>query len=311
MLCCGKKSKKKVCRKEEIRGAEVNLGFVEDSLRDIDAVGDRVLGGEAGEVCVSEQEQVKVKGILLQLFSTTPGGDNTLPDEKRKQARSASFSLYDDVINPDRLKTIPEEARGAQDDVITTQELVNNQTGETRQAKSMMSNQVPAITKPAPVFRGTAVVDGQFKEISLEDYKGKYIVLFFYPLDFTFVCPTEIIAFSDRVEEFRNIGCEVVACSTDSHFSHLAWVNTPRKEGGLGAMNIPLLADKSMEISKAYGATINDLPVGRDVDETLRLVQAFQFVEEHGEVCPAGWRPGGKTMKADPSGSKEYFQSEN
>ncbi|XP_053649307.1 peroxiredoxin 2 isoform X1 [Cherax quadricarinatus] len=203
------------------------------------------------------------------------------------------------------------------------------------QRRPTMSNQVPAIAKPAPVFKGTAVVDGSFKEISLEDYVGKYVVLFFYPLDFTFVCPTEIIAFSDRVEEFRNIGCEVVACSTDSHFSHLAWVNTPRKEGGLGAMNIPLLADKSLEISKAYGvlkedegiafrglfiidghqnlrqATINDLPVGRDVDETLRLVQAFQFVEEHGEVCPAGWKPGAKTMKADPTGSKEYFQSEN
>lgn len=201
--------------------------------------------------------------------------------------------------------------------------------------KSKMSNQVPQLTKPAPVFKGTAVVDGQFQEISLADYQGKYVVFFFYPLDFTFVCPTEIIAFSDRVQEFRDINCEVIACSTDSHFSHLAWINTPRKEGGLGDMNIPLLADKSMEIAKSYGVlkeedgiafrglfiiddkgnlrqvTINDLPVGRDVDETLRLVQAFQFTDEHGEVCPAGWRPGGKTMKADPSGSKEYFQSEN
>ncbi|ROT69701.1 peroxiredoxin [Penaeus vannamei] len=198
-----------------------------------------------------------------------------------------------------------------------------------------MSNTVPAIGKPAPIFKGTAVVDGQFKEISLEDYKGKYVIFFFYPLDFTFVCPTEIIAFSDRVEEFRKIGCEVVACSTDSHFSHLAWINTPRKEGGLGTMKIPLLADKSMEVAKAYGVlkddegiafrglfvidgkqnlrqvTINDLPVGRDVDETLRLVQAFKFTDEHGEVCPAGWKPGSKTMKADPAGSKEYFQNEN
>ncbi|KAK8395621.1 hypothetical protein O3P69_005611 [Scylla paramamosain] len=121
-----------------------------------------------------------------------------------------------------------------------------------------MSNQVPALTKPAPAFSGTAVVGGQFKDISLEDYKGKYLVLFFYPLDFTFVCPTEIIAFSERAEEFHKIGCEVVACSTDSHFSHLAWVNTPRKEGGLGQMNIPLLADKSMEISKAYGVLKDD-----------------------------------------------------
>ncbi|XP_068243147.1 peroxiredoxin 2 isoform X1 [Palaemon carinicauda] len=215
--------------------------------------------------------------------------------------------------------------------VWTVKELKPKKEG----SKSTMSNQVPAITKPAPVFKGTAVVDGQFKEISLADYQGKYVVFFFYPLDFTFVCPTEIIAFSDRAKEFRDINCEVIACSTDSHFSHLAWINTPRKEGGLGEMNIPLLADKSMDIARSYGvlkeedgiafrglfiidgkgnlrqATINDLPVGRDVDETLRLVQAFQFTDEHGEVCPAGWKPGAKTMKADPTGSKEYFQSEN
>jgi len=198
-----------------------------------------------------------------------------------------------------------------------------------------MSNIVPAIAKPAPEFKGTAVVNGEFKEISLKDYKGKYVILFFYPLDFTFVCPTEIIAFSERADEFRKIGCELVACSTDSHFSHLAWVNTPRKQGGLGSMNIPLLADKSMSIAKSYGvlkedeglafrglfiiddkqvlrqATINDLPVGRDVDEALRLVQAFQFVDKNGEVCPAGWRPGAKSMKADPKGSQDYFQSQN
>jgi len=187
----------------------------------------------------------------------------------------------------------------------------------------------------APQFRGTAVVNGMFKEISLDDYKGKYVVLFFYPLDFTFVCPTEIIAFSERVEEFKKIGCEVIACSTDSHFSHLAWCEKPRKEGGLGEMKIPLLADKSMSISRAYGVlkedegisfrglfviddkqvvrqiTINDLPVGRSVDETLRLVQAFQFTDQHGEVCPAGWRPGAATMKPDPEGAKTYFKAEN
>ena len=160
----------------------------------------------------------------------------------------------------------------------------------------------------APKFVGTAVVDGQFKEISLEDYKGKYVILFFYPLDFTFVCPTEIIAFSDRVAEFEFLNCAVVACSTDSQFSHLAWCEKPRKQGGLGEMKIPLLADKSMAISRAYGVlkedeglsfcglfiidplgklrqiTVNDLPVGRSVDETLRLLQAFQFTDEHGEV---------------------------
>ncbi|KAK1137058.1 C-terminal domain of 1-Cys peroxiredoxin [Melipona bicolor] len=193
---------------------------------------------------------------------------------------------------------------------------------------------VPALQKPAPAFRGTAVVNGEFKEISLTDYKGKYLILFFYPLDFTFVCPTEIIAFSDRVQEFEQIGCKVVAASTDSHFSHLAWVNTPRKQGGLGEMNIPLLADKNSKIARDYGVldeesgipfrglfiiddkqnlrqiTINDLPVGRSVDETLRLVQAFQYTDKHGEVCPAGWKPGKKTMKPDVVGSKEYFKDQ-
>ncbi|GFR23819.1 peroxiredoxin 1 [Trichonephila clavata] len=191
----------------------------------------------------------------------------------------------------------------------------------------------PELTKPAPDFEGVAVINGAFKNIKLSDYQGKYLVLFFYPLDFTFVCPTEIIAFSERAEEFRKINCEVVACSTDSHFSHLAWINTPRKEGGLGKMNIPLLSDKSCVISKAYGVykedagisfrglfiidgdgklrqiTVNDLPVGRSVDETLRLVQAFQFTDKHGEVCPAGWKPGDATMKPDPEGSKAYFKS--
>ncbi|KAJ8305631.1 hypothetical protein KUTeg_016176 [Tegillarca granosa] len=151
----------------------------------------------------------------------------------------------------------------------------------------------------------------------------------------TFVCPTEIIAFSDRVEEFKAINCEVVACSTDSHFSHLAWINTPRKQGGLGDMKIPILADRTQEISKTYGVlkedegvtfralfiiddkgnlrqiTINDLPVGRSVDETLRLVQAFQFTDKHGEVCPAGWKPGSDTMKPDPKGSKSFFSKHN
>uniref|UniRef100_A0A182JGY2 thioredoxin-dependent peroxiredoxin n=1 Tax=Anopheles atroparvus TaxID=41427 RepID=A0A182JGY2_ANOAO len=194
---------------------------------------------------------------------------------------------------------------------------------------------VPELQKPAPAFKGTAVVGTEFKEISLADYKGKYLVLFFYPLDFTFVCPTEIVAFSDRADEFRAKGCEIIACSTDSHFTHLAWVNTPRKQGGLGELNIPLLADKSMKIARDYGVlqeesgvpfrglfiidgkgnlrqvTVNDLPVGRSVDETLRLVEAFQFTDENGEVCPANWKPGSKTMVADPNKSKEYFGTVN
>lgn len=194
---------------------------------------------------------------------------------------------------------------------------------------------VPELQKPAPKFAGTAVINGAFQEIKLEDYAGKYLVIFFYPLDFTFVCPTEIIAFSDRVEEFEKINCQVIGVSTDSHFTHLAWINTPRKQGGLGELRIPLLADKSMKISRDYGVlqeesgvpfrglfiidgkqnlrqvTVNDLPVGRSVDETIRLVQAFQFTDEHGEVCPANWKPGSKTMVADPHKSKEYFNAAN
>ncbi|EMP25650.1 Peroxiredoxin-4 [Chelonia mydas] len=163
------------------------------------------------------------------------------------------------------------------------------------------------VSKPAPYWEGTAVINGEFKELKLTDYQGKYLVFFFYPLDFTFVCPTEIIAFSDRIEEFRAINTEVVACSVDSQFTHLAWINTPRKQGGLGPMKIPLLSDLTHQISKDYGVyledqghtlrglfiiddkrvlrqiTMNDLPVGRSVDETLRLVQAFQYTDKHGE----------------------------
>lgn len=150
------------------------------------------------------------------------------------------------------------------------------------------------ISKPAPVFEGTAVVNGEFKTISLKDYVGKYVVFFFYPLDFTFVCPTEILAFSDRIDEFRKINTEVIAASVDSHFTHLSWIKTDRKAGGLGTINIPLLSDLNHKISKDYGVyledlghtlrglfiidgkgvlrqiTMNDLPVGRSVDETLR-----------------------------------------
>merc|ERR1711979_119148 len=114
------------------------------------------------------------------------------------------------------------------------------------------------ISKPAPPFSGTAVLNGEFTELKLSDYLGKYLVFFFYPLDFTFVCPTEILAFNDRVKEFRDIGAEVVACSVDSHFTHLAWINTPRKQGGLGNMKIPLLADKTCDVAKRYGVLKDD-----------------------------------------------------
>jgi len=192
----------------------------------------------------------------------------------------------------------------------------------------------PCVQLPAPSFNGTAVIDGVFKQISLEDYKGKYLVIFFYPLDFTFVCPTELIAFSDRVQEFHSIGCDVVGVSTDSQYSHLAWINTPRKDGGLGGLKYPLLSDFTKSISRDYGVlvedagvalrglflidpqgivrqiTINDLPVGRSVDEVLRLVKAFQFVEKHGEVCPANWEPNRPTIKPDPQASLEYFSKQ-
>ncbi|KAK1122737.1 peroxiredoxin [Melipona bicolor] len=192
------------------------------------------------------------------------------------------------------------------------------------------------IQKPAPEFSGTAVVDGDFKEIKLSDYRGKYVVLFFYPLDFTFVCPTELIAFSEKISEFKAMNTQVIGVSTDSHFSHLAWTNTPRKQGGLGGnLGYPLLSDFNKEISAKYNVllpdsgialrglfiidkdgilrqlSVNDLPVGRSVDETLRLIKAFQFVEKHGEVCPANWQPDSKTIKPNPKDSKQYFESVN
>ncbi|KAJ1655710.1 peroxiredoxin [Dispira simplex] len=189
------------------------------------------------------------------------------------------------------------------------------------------------VQQKAPHFQGTAVVNGEFKTISLDDYKGKYLVLFFYPLDFTFVCPTEIVAFSDHAKEFHDLDCELVACSVDSHFSHLAWLNQPRQEGGLGNIEFPVLSDITKKISRDYGVllendgvalrglfiidpsqnvraiTINDLPIGRSVDETLRVVKAIQFFEKYGEVCPANWEEGGKTIDTKKPG--EYFSSVN
>lgn len=191
------------------------------------------------------------------------------------------------------------------------------------------------IGQQAPAFKKTAVVDGLFQEVSLEQYKGKWVVLGFFPLAFTFVCPTEIIAFSEAAEEFKKRNTEVLLASTDSEFSLLAWTNVSRKDGGLGEIKIPLVADTNHSLSRDYGVlieedgvalrglflidpngklrqiTINDLPVGRSVDETLRLVDAFQFTEEHGEVCPANWHKGDATMVPDPEKSKEYFSKAN
>jgi peroxiredoxin 2/4 len=188
------------------------------------------------------------------------------------------------------------------------------------------------VGQSAPDFTATAVVDQEFKTIKLSDYRGKYVVLFFYPLDFTFVCPTEITAFSDRYEEFKQLGTEVLGVSVDSEFSHLAWIQTDRRSGGLGDLSYPLVSDIKKEISAAYNvldpeagialrglfiidkegviqhSTINNLSFGRSVDETLRTLQAIQYVQSHpDEVCPAGWQPGQKTMNPDPVKAKEYF----
>lgn len=190
------------------------------------------------------------------------------------------------------------------------------------------------VAKPAPDFKAQATMpDGSFQEISLSDYKDKnYVLLFFYPLDFTFVCPTEIIAFSNKVEEFQRRGVQVLSCSVDSQFTHLAWKNVPRTEGGLGDIGYPMLADLDKKIATDYGvlleagialrglflidkrgtvqhAVINNLPLGRNVDEALRMVDALQFHENNGEVCPANWKEGDKGMKADPKGSKEFFSA--
>ncbi len=188
------------------------------------------------------------------------------------------------------------------------------------------------VQKKAPEFAADAVVGGDFKQIKLADYKGKWVVLFFYPLDFTFVCPTEITAFSDQIQDFKKLNAEVLGCSVDSKFSHLAWVNTPRKEGGLGKIEYPLLADLSKKIASDYGVlldagialrglfiispegnisyeVVHDLGIGRNVNEVLRVLEAIQTVQKTGEVCPANWNKGGKTMKPDPQKSKEYFQS--
>jgi len=186
----------------------------------------------------------------------------------------------------------------------------------------------------APDFTATAVIDQEFKSIKLSDYRGKYVVLFFYPLDFTFVCPTEVAAFSDRYAEFSNLNTEVFGISIDSEFSHLAWMQTDRKSGGVGDLNYPLVSDIKKEISAAYNvldpssgialrglfiidkdgilqhATINNMAFGRSIDETLRTLQAIQHVQSHpDEVCPIDWQPGDKTMNPDPVKSKIYFST--
>ena len=188
------------------------------------------------------------------------------------------------------------------------------------------------VTQPAPDFTAAAVMpDGSIKEdFKLSDLRGKYVVLFFYPLDFTFVCPSEIIAHDHRVSKFKELGAEVVGVSIDSQFSHFAWRETPVEKGGIGRVGFPLVADVKHEITKAYGIEhpagvalrgsflidkagvvqaqiVNNLPLGREVDEMVRLVEALQFTEQHGEVCPAGWKKGQKGMKPTAEGVAAYL----
>lgn len=188
------------------------------------------------------------------------------------------------------------------------------------------------VNKEAPNFTATAVVNKEFKEITLSSYRGKNVLLFFYPLDFTFVCPTELHAFQEKLEEFRSRNTEVIGVSVDSHFSHLAWLNTPREEGGIEGVTYPIVSDIHKTITRDYDIlhedgvalrgtflidkngivrqqTINDLPLGRNINEFLRLIDALHFHEEHGEVCPANWEEGQKGMKADQEGLKAYFGS--
>jgi len=192
------------------------------------------------------------------------------------------------------------------------------------------------VGKQAPEFTAAAVMaDGSINEsFSLSDYQGKYVVLFFYPLDFTFVCPSELIAFDHRIKEFEARGVQVMGCSIDSQFTHAAWRNTAINDGGIGAVAYPLVADVKHEICQAYDVefadagvafrgsflidkdgtvmhqVVNHLPLGRNIDEMLRMIDALQFHEEHGEVCPAGWNKGDKGMVADADGVASYLASE-
>ncbi len=192
------------------------------------------------------------------------------------------------------------------------------------------------VAKPAPDFTATAVMpDNSFNEsFKLSSYQGKsYVVLFFWPLDFTFVCPSELIAFDHRMKKFKKKNVEVIGCSVDSHFTHLAWKNTPIEKGGIGNVQYPMVADITKRIARDYDVlvndavalrgsflidkqgvvrhqVVNDLPLGRNIDEMLRMVDALQFTEEHGEVCPAGWQEGKKGMKATSAGVADYLAKE-
>ena len=192
------------------------------------------------------------------------------------------------------------------------------------------------VGKKAPDFLATAVVAGGsvLEGFTLSQFRGKYIILFFYPLDFTFVCPTELMAFQDKYKEFKALNCEIIGCSRDSHYTHLAWLNTPKLEGGIKGVTYPLVADMTLEISRNYGVLkeesgvsyrglflidkegvvrhclVNDLPLGRSVDEALRMLQALQHFEKEGEVCPANWKEGDKGFKANKEDLGKYVSDQ-
>ena len=207
------------------------------------------------------------------------------------------------------------------------------------------------VTKPAPEFKTQAVMpDNSIQEVSLSDYNGKKVVLFFYPLDFTFVCPTELLAFDKRLAEFEKRGVQVLGCSVDSRWSHLAWKNTDVNNGGIGNVKYPLLQDLDKSIARSYDvlvgakdayvetdnaaenttvgggvalrgsflidekgvirhAVLNDLPLGRNIDEMLRMIDALAYHQKHGEVCPAGWKDGDSAMKESPEGVADYLSN--
>ena len=196
-----------------------------------------------------------------------------------------------------------------------------------------IDNQCIRVGQYAPDFSAVAVYDQEFKEIKLSDYIGKYVILLFYPLDFTFVCPTEITAFSDAYNKIQSLNAEILGISVDSEYSHLAWLQTDRDSGGLGDLRYPLVSDLTKKIRKSYNvlteqgtalrglfiidkqgiiqhALVNNLDFGRDVNGTLRTLQAIQYVQMNpDEVCPANWQPGKPTIISNPKKSKEYFSS--
>jgi peroxiredoxin (alkyl hydroperoxide reductase subunit C) len=188
------------------------------------------------------------------------------------------------------------------------------------------------VGKKAPEFKAKAVTKGQTHDLSLKDFEGKYVIFFFYPLDFTFVCPTELHAFQEKLSEFQKRDAVVVGCSIDSPFSHAAWLNTCKTKGGIQGVTYPIVSDIHKSISRSYEVLkeedgiayrglflidqkgvvrhqlVNDLPLGRSVDEAIRMLDALIFHEKNGEVCPANWKEGAKAMKPNDQGLAEYFR---